>query len=160
LAVAPDDLEALEQLRLAFRECPRPDHFTNFKHCEECAEHDSTLLSRTPESLRIEDVGNPGWDPICFTSPAGFVYYLPALARLVFEQAPYGYSWYGSQFFWHLISDGPENARYLHCSPGQRQAVAAFVGHLIATRTGQIESACVEDDALRAHEIWSGNPAA
>jgi hypothetical protein len=160
MALTAQDREVLEQLRQAFQNCPRPEHFTDFEHCDECAEHDRTLLSRTPDTLQIEDVGNPGWEPICFTSPAGFAYYLPGLARLVFEAPPYVCNWYGNQLFWHLISDGPGNARYLHCSPEQRQAVAAFVKHLIETRTTQIEAECVEDDAIRAHQIWSGDDAA
>jgi len=39
----------------AFQDCPRPEHFTNF-HCEECAEHDDTLLSRTPDTITRQDV--------------------------------------------------------------------------------------------------------
>lgn len=101
MALPQKDRELLEQLRRAFEGCPRPEHFAGFEHCEECAEHDRTLLSRTPETLAIEDVGNPGWEPICFTSPAGFAYFLPGLARLVFEEPPDRYGWYGSQLLWH-----------------------------------------------------------
>jgi hypothetical protein len=160
MTLMPEDREMLEKLQQAFQDCPRPEHFTNFDHCEECAEHDRTLLSRTPDTLKIEDVGNPGWEPMCFTAPAGFAYYLPSLARIVFEEPPYGYCWYGNQLFWHLISDGPGNARYLHCSPEQRKAVTGFVKHLIETRAEQIEAECVEDDAIRALEIWSNGDAA
>ena len=160
MALTSQDRDVLEQVRRAFGRYPRPEHFTNFEHCDECAEHDRTLLARTPDTLIIEDVGNPGWEPICFTSPAGFAYYLPGLARLVLEDSPYGYDWYGVQFFRHLVSDGPGNARYLQCTAEQRAVIAAFVKHLIDTRVEQIEAECVEDSAIRAHQIWSGNDAA
>jgi len=154
------DLAALAALRGAFETCPRPAHFTNHEHCEECAEHDATLLSRDPDSLTLADAGNPGWDPICFVSPEGFAYYLPGLARLVFEEPSGGYGWYGCQFLWHLILDGPGNARYRHCSPEQRRAVAGFLGYLIESRAEQLDSECVADDAVRAYRIWSGEESA
>jgi hypothetical protein len=147
------DCEALDRLTQAFKACPRPEHFTNFNHCEECAEHDETLRSRTPETLTVDDVGNPGWDPICFISPDGFAYFLPGLARLSFEDSAIG--WYGTQLFWHLISNGPNNERFVHCSQQQRRAVADFIAYLVAAKTAQIEADYAVDDAMRAFEIWN-----
>jgi len=149
-----NDCKALDRFSQAFSACPRPEHFTDLDHCTECAEHDETLRSRTPETLTVEDVGNPGWDPICFISPEGFAYFLPGLARLAFEDSPIG--WYGTQFFWHLISNGPNNERFVHCSQEQRDAVAEFLAYLIETKGGRIEADCAVDDAMRAFEIWSG----
>jgi hypothetical protein len=149
-----DDSIALERVRTAFNECERPVHFTKFEHCEECAEHDQTLLSRTPDTITIEDVGNPAWDPICFISPEGFRYFIPGLARLVFEETPYGYSCYAAQFFWHLIHDGPSNARFNACTHEQRRAVADFVCYVIDTRAEQLDEEDITDDALKAWEIW------
>jgi hypothetical protein len=60
------DTEALGILDAAFGPCPRPEHFTNDKHCEECAEHDELLRNRDRDTLTVADVGNPSWDPICF----------------------------------------------------------------------------------------------
>jgi hypothetical protein len=158
--LTPEDLAVLGRVRSAFEACPRPEHFTAFEHCGECAEHDATLLARDPDTLKIEDVGNPGWEPICFTAPEGFAYYLPGLARLVFDDPPYGYSWYGCQFLWLLISDGPSNSRYLHCTPDQRRAIAELVNYLIETRAEKLEAECVAEDAIRAYRIWNGDEAA
>jgi hypothetical protein len=152
------DCEALEHLAEAFHACPRPDHFTNFGHCEECAEHDETLRELTPGTLTIEIVGNPGWDPICFISPEGFAYFLPGLARLAFGDSFIGS--YAAQLFWHLISNGPNNERFMHCSEKQRCAVAKFVAYLIEARATEIEAEGAVDDAMRAFEIWSGNSGA
>jgi hypothetical protein len=60
------DAEVLSALGVAFAGCERPEHFTDFQHCCECAEHDELLRSRDLDTLRVEDVGNPGWDPLCF----------------------------------------------------------------------------------------------
>jgi hypothetical protein len=149
------DCAALELVRQAFQDCARPEHFTNFQHCEECAEHNQTLLSRTPDAITRQEVGNSGWDPICFVSSEGFRYYVPGLARLVIEDSPHGFDWYAAQFLWHLISDGPSNTRVKECSPMQRKALAAFVGHIIETRAEQLDKECLADDAVRAWEIWN-----
>jgi hypothetical protein len=79
------DQEMINAVRHAFAAEPRPEHFTNYRHCCECAEHDALLTSCNLESLRLEDVNNTSWDPICFATAEGFRYYLPALVRLVFE---------------------------------------------------------------------------
>jgi hypothetical protein len=151
------DTTALARFSQAFSACVRPAHFTNFAHCDECAEHDRTLQLRTPDTLAIGDVGNPGWDPICAISPDGFAYYLPGLARLVLDDCTA--VWYGSQFFSHLIWDGPGNARFLHCSRQQRCAVADFIAHLIDTRADRIGVEGLGDHALRALEIWNEHDA-
>jgi hypothetical protein len=39
---------------------PKPEHFTNYRHCCECAEHDATLLAHDVDSIGIEQLGNPG----------------------------------------------------------------------------------------------------
>jgi hypothetical protein len=70
------------QIDAAFGGVERPVHFTTYTHRCECAEHDELLRARDRDTLSIADVGNPGWDPICLTSPQGIAYYFPALARL------------------------------------------------------------------------------
>lgn len=75
-----NDAAILAVIDAEFGAVPRPEHFTDFTHCCECAEHDEALRSRDRASLRIEDVGNPGWDPLCFCSAEGIAYFFPALA--------------------------------------------------------------------------------
>jgi hypothetical protein len=52
---------------------PKPAHFTNYRHCCECAEHDATLLAHDVHSISFQQLGNPGWDPLCFTSVKGIL---------------------------------------------------------------------------------------
>ena len=64
----PSDKTVLTKIIDAFASVAKPEHFTDYNHCEECAEHDELLRSRNRFSLQFADVGNPGWDPLCFTS--------------------------------------------------------------------------------------------
>ena len=146
--------EAIAAVDLAFGSLPKPEHFTNFKHCEECAEHDELLRSRTRDTLAIQDVGNPGSDPMCFSSPEGLAFYLPSLARFVFAETPYGYDWYGYQLLFNLYSGGLENGLYTYCNSAQREAVAALIEAMIESNLADIESSSSADEFLRAHEIW------
>ena len=93
-----------------FFNVPKPEHFTNYRHCCECAEHDATLLAQDVNSIGIEQLGNPGWDPLCFASPEGFVYYLPALLRITLDTMDKPQEHYLDQLLFHLIRDGKDHA--------------------------------------------------
>ena len=89
----------LEAIQQAFRDVPRPEHFTNYQHCDECFEHDQTLREHDPVSIGLDQLGHPAWDPICFVSVEGFLYYLPALARLALGRDQ---AYYLDQLLFHL----------------------------------------------------------
>jgi hypothetical protein len=67
--------------------------------------------------------GHPGWDPICFVSPAGYLYYFPALARLAFGRS--GEDYYLTQFLFHLNEE-----RVQAMSGEQRAVVLELLEHL------------------------------
>lgn len=146
------DAEILTGLRQAFAACPRPDHFTDQNHCDECSDHDQTLLARDLDTLSLADVGNPGWDPICFITDEGFRYYFPALARLALTET------YVDQLLFHLTYDGPRNRRVLACSPAQRRAVSALLRHILETRAQLVDEYHCGDELLQAIEYWSAEP--
>ena len=112
------DSHVLSTVERAFENVLRPDHFTDFMHCEECAEHEQTLNSCTPETIGMDELGNPGWDPICFITIPGFHYYMPGLARLAFARE----NFYLGQFLFHL-----DNERIASFSAAQRNAVRDFL---------------------------------
>jgi hypothetical protein len=149
------DAQILASIERAFAGCARPDHFTNYTHCDECAEHDEILRSRDVVTLCLEDVGNPGWDPICFISPQGFVYYLPALARLALAEPTQPRGWYGPQLVFHLCSDGRRSERVLACTPEQRRPVVALLQHILETRVDLVDAWLCGDDLLRAIKYWA-----
>ncbi len=152
------DHEIMGAINKALLAEPRPDHFTDYTHCCECAEHDELLRARDRETLALEDVGNAGWDPICFVTAEGFRYYLPALVRLALSRPDDRNAGpYLSQLLFHLIGDGENNRRVSCCSPAQRRAVVEFLRH--AAKTSDCAAEGCEDDLQRAIEIWSADAA-
>jgi hypothetical protein len=149
------DSDILAEIDAAFGSVGRPEHFTEYTHCCECAEHDELLRSRNRETLSIEDVGNPGWDPLCFSSPDGMAFYFPTLARFALAEPQPGYGWYADQLLFHLYAGFTYNRFFGYCSPTQRQAITHFLAHLIETRPGLIDEGFSTDDFLRCHELWS-----
>lgn len=149
------DDEIIAIIDAAFGTIAKPEHFTQYQHCEECAEHNTLLRAQDRQSLRIEHVNNPGWDPLCFCSAEGKAYFMPALARFALMPSPHDSDWYGIQLIFHLLGDGPKNALYTYCNATQRQAVAILLAHFIETRPHEIEQCLFSDDVLRAYEYWS-----
>lgn len=144
-----------QQAKLTFS-TPKPEHFTDYRHCCECAEHDQTLLAFDIESIGLEQLGNPGWDPLCFSSPEGLIYYMPALVRLTVDTIENPSESYLDQMLFHLIKDGPGNSLVSACTEEQRKFIAEFLAYLITAHAEQISAEVfASDDILRAHEIWS-----
>jgi len=105
---------------------PKPEHFTNYRHCCECAEHDETLLAYDVHTIGVEQLGNPGWDPLCFVSPEAFLYYVPALIRITLDTMEKPQDRYLDQLLFHLMRDGKDHALVRACSSAQR----VFVGSI------------------------------
>ena len=116
--------------------------------CEECAGHDEVLRSRDIETLSIEDVGNPGWDSICFSSPEGFGYYFPALSRLALARP------FGPQLLFHLCNHGRLNERILGCTPEQRRSIVDLLHHILEARADFADSSLCAGELLDAIEYW------
>lgn len=131
----------------------KPDHFTNYTHCCECAEHDELLRTFDVDTIGIAELGNPGWDPICFCSDEGKKYYMPALIRLSLETI-HGH-FYLDQFLFHLESDGRRNTFFLSCTPSQREFIASFIHYLIETFPEKFGTGLYADQILKVYEIWS-----
>ena len=135
----PSDQFVLTQISDAFAFVDKPEHFTEYTHCEECAEHDELLRSRDRSNLQLVDVGNPGWDPLCYTTPEGFAYYFPALARIALEPPTPQHDWYVPQLLFHLTYNEARNRHFLFFTPPQRLAVLNLLNHLQRTRTPLLE---------------------
>jgi len=143
-----------QQAKLIFN-VPKPDHFTDYQHCCECAEHDQTLLTFDVDSIGLAELGNPGWDPLCFSSAEGLMYYMPALVRLTLETMEDPREDYLDQLLFHLVYDGPNNRLVSACSKEQREFVADFLEYLMEKYCSQIdERVFTSDELLKAHEIW------
>lgn len=147
-------MDWIEQAKTSFN-VEKPKHFTNFNHCEECAEHDQTLINSDVEIIGLSELGNPGWNPLCFCSIDGMKYYMPALIRLTLETIETDcMDFYFAQLLFHLESDGKNNSLFVACNPEQRQFIAGFVEYMINNHSEKIESNCCSDEAIRVYEIW------
>lgn len=152
------DADLLSEVTAVFGRCERPEHFTDFRHCCECAEHDQLLRSRDVMSLRIEDVGNPGWDPLCFTSAEGLLYYFPAMARLALDDPHPTLGWYAFQLHFHLTYDHADNRMLRAAAPDQRRAVVGLLRHLVASRPALCDEWDCREELLAAAELWAAPP--
>jgi hypothetical protein len=145
--------ELLKKVEQVFGEVPRPEHFTDYRHCCECAEHDETLRSHTPDTIGLGELGSPAWDPICFATDEAFQYYFPALAKLALKGN--GDTYYFDQFLFHIIMDGPRNRRWKVFNYEQRKVVVQVLESLLEQKTEEIERNHDADKILEALEIWS-----
>jgi hypothetical protein len=134
-------------------EVKKPPHFTDFEHCSECAEHDETLLGSSIDQIGINELGNPGWDPMCFCIAEGIEYYFPALVRLSLDTAT-NEDFYFAQLLFHLEYGGTENRFLKHCSSSQRKFIAQFIEHMIAMYAREIEENMCATEALNTYELW------
>lgn len=126
----------------------RPDHFTDPGHCEDCRDHDITLLEYTRENIPFYLLGNPGWDTLCFVNEAGFKYFFPAMVRLAIHGT--GEEYYIGQFFSHVTEN-------LHCSSFNKQQsmfVIKVLEYLVEHNTEEIAINSDTDDILNAIERW------
>jgi len=135
----------------------KPRHFTDFNHCDECAEHNETLRNNDVNNISLDELGRPGWDPICFCTDEGKRYYTPAFVRLSLQASLTNIAddFYFEQFLFHLNADGPQNSYYKSCSPIQRQFLASFIEFMINHYAQRIEQCLCTDSALSAYKIWS-----
>lgn len=130
--------------------CEKPPYFTNYNHCDECAEHNQTLVQADIDTIGLAELGNPGWDPMCFCTVTGKKYYMPALIRL--SLATIHTEFYLEQFLFHM-----NESLYQLCSPTQRQLIATFLEHVIEHYAPDIEQHACTDEIFQVHQLWS-NP--
>ncbi len=130
----------------------RPNHFVDYTHCEECAEHDEVLRNSRIDTIGLDELGNPGWDPMCFVDVYGFKYYLPALIRLCVQSNENNY--YIDQFLFHITYGATEKQFLESFSDNERNFVATFLHYLVDTKAERIEENMDTDDLFKAIELW------
>jgi hypothetical protein len=146
-------MDWIQQAKQLFN-IPKPEHFTNYRHCCECAEHDETLLAHDVDSIGREQLGNPGWDPLCFATAEGLVYYLPALIRLTLNTVDKPQERYLDQLLSHVMYDGQANRIVRACSLEQRAFIAGFLEYLIDQYAAEVDECTCAEDILKAYDMW------
>ena len=150
-----NDEEILRLIDSVFAKCQRPEHFVDFPQGLEGEDHDLLLRSRDKATLSLGDVGNIGFDPLCFINAEGFAYFFPTLARLALIEHSRTHDWYAPQLLRHLIRQGGENRFLLAFTPQQRRVVCRFVEYLVESRAGWADESFCTDDMFTAIELWS-----
>ncbi|MBZ0291330.1 MAG: hypothetical protein K8L99_02075 [Anaerolineae bacterium] len=116
----------------AFGHLSRPQAMVrNPNHCDECADHEAVMQAVTPQTVSLQEVGSPAWDPVCFLSDEAFCYFMPGLARLSLNS---GQDYYLSQFLFHLEQGfriDPMNAE-------QRRALAQLIDYIGETMLDEV----------------------
>jgi len=122
--------------------CERPAQMVrNPGHCDECAEHEVTMQAVTPETVSLDQVSSPAWDPVCYLTDEAWRYFSPGLARLALGR---GDGYYLDQFLFHL-----ESGRVECLDARQCRAIATLLDHLYETMAGEIEENM--DDKVLGH---------
>ena len=130
-----------------------PENYTNRDHCDECAEHDETLRSYTPKSIGLEQLGNAGWDPICFVLPKAFKYYFPALVRLSLD--PEGSNGYLDQFLFHVTYQGEDSRFFKHFSKAERGATLEVLQYIESNMDDLVHGWNLDNELKEAIGLWS-----
>ena len=97
-----------------------------------------------PANLPLEQLNNPGWDPICFASNEAFAYLMPGLVKLLLNHTRD----YVQQFIFHI--EQPE--RLAAFTLEQASALMHVLDFLILHRAETLEENFVADDLYRARE--------
>src|SRR5262245_53974195 len=77
----------------AFGSFDRPEHFTDHRHCCECAEHDETMRSRPLSEIGVAELGNPGWCPTVMFTEQAYGYAMPRLIELALVEKNFIFSY-------------------------------------------------------------------
>jgi len=151
------ELEVIQNIDKAFFSISKPHHFTDYNHCEECLEHDDTLRNTTREKITRKELGNAGWDPLCFSTAEGIAYYLPALARMCMLPETKESYWYGGQLAFHLSYDDEENRLFLYCNPEQKEAIVKLLRYILDAKQATLVNYAEVEEFENVYRLWSKN---
>lgn len=145
------DAEILSHFQREFGSVRRPEKFTCEDGDPECMDHDATLRSWKPGTLKLKDVTNLCYDPWTECLPQGKAYFLPAMSRLALEQLRPCDDWYAG-WLGHRL--GFDSELFEFCSIAQRGVVLEFLNHLLTTRKDIAEDECCLNDLTAARDRW------
>ena len=97
-----------------------------------------------PINLPLEQLNNPGWDPICFASNEAFAYFMPGLVKLLLNHTDE----YIQQFIFHV----EQSDRLAVLTSEQARALMHVLDFLVIHRVKALEENLVVDDLYRARE--------
>ena len=150
--------EIVTSLYRAFADCHRPEHFTDYLHCEECEEHDDTMRSaNTLEELELRHLGHAGWSPLSFLTTEGFSHCMPRMIELAFlEIDKDGISELLARLLLQLVPT-KEYDRFSGYSIVQRKAVLEALEFSNVHYRDKVASFWYEEELDKAILYWRSN---
>ena len=130
----------------AFGSFVRPDHFTDYKHCCECSEHDELMRSRPLAEVGIAELNNPGWCPLPFLTEQAYGYVMPRLIEIVLSEPDF--------VFCYLLAVTHQYRKLDYFTREQTAAVLESLHYIRDHMRSQVEMECCEDDLGEAIEKW------
>ena len=112
--------------------------------CDECMEHEVVMQKFNSVDLPLDQLNNPGWDPICFASNDAFAFLMPGLVKLVLDHTDD----YVQQFIFHV--EQPDRLAAL--TPEQAQTLTHVLDFLVLHKAKELDDNFVVDDLLRTKE--------
>ncbi len=107
-------------------------------------EHEAQMQAFRPDELLLEDLDNPGWDPLCFASNEAMAYFMPGLVRVVLTNT----ADYIQQFVFHIGQ--PE--RLSGFSPRQARALIGALDLLLLHEVEAVENNLAVDELFRTRD--------
>lgn len=136
--------QIISQIRDTFR-ISRPNMFIRGTcSCDECMEHEAVMQTFNPVDLPLDQLNNPGWDPICFASNDAFTYLMPGLVKLVLDHT----FEYVQQFIFHV--EQPD--RLSGFIQKEAQALNNVLDYLLLNKEKELEGNFAVDDLFRTKE--------
>lgn len=145
----PELAEMLTRVSDVFADVSRPDHFTDYTHCDDCLQHDQTLQKVTVDSIGLKHLGNPAWDPIAVCTDDAFRYLLPGLLRTAVVNP----AQYFERFLLQLTAE-----RFAALSPQEQSAVREFLRAYRERMQRQVKSQTGEWSFLPSHVSEDSSP--
>ncbi len=148
------DKSILAEIETAFGNVDRPELFTVADGDPETMDHEALLNSKNRETLTLEDVNRPGYNPMTECLPPGFAYYFPTLARLALLHPTDPWYWYASVLLDKLRFYEHGNDFHRYCNGEQRSAITSFLRHILDTRHSIVSASLDPDDFMHCYESW------
>lgn len=149
-----DTAEIIKQSYDAFSSFKRPKHFTNYKHCEECAEHDETMLSCQLSNLGPNEVGQPCWSPLPFLTEKALGYVMPRLIELAVSNSP---NKDGDSFIFDFlltITPNKKHDRFASYNKDQCDCIRNALQYIYTDLHDVSVEGCFEEELKNAIKLW------
>jgi hypothetical protein len=145
----------ISSLYSAFALRIRPDHFTKFDHCPECAEHDESLRDLELNEIGPTQVGHRGYGPISFLTAEALAYCMPRFLEMVLmdEKNNQGDDFIGDLIL-HLVPT--ENFdRFSGYTSKELTAVLDTLDYIYESMQGVVKRNSIERELEDAILYWS-----